>query len=101
MGRTTPQFATSVRECTNHWNRATKRLRFVVELESLPAQSARLVEQRHDERTGLDLDAADVVVFAGPQANLKSSTASRWRLPPGLPPTGRSASTAGRLRRAS
>ena len=72
MGRTTPQFATvraRMYEPLELRDEEAEVRSF--ELESLPAQSARLVEQRHDERTGLDLDAADVVVFAGPQANLE------------------------------
>ncbi len=72
MGRTTPQFATvraRMYEPLEPRDEEAEVRSF--ELESLPAQSARLVEQRHDERTGLDLDAADVVVFAGPQANLE------------------------------
>ena len=28
------------------------------------------MEERRDDQTGLDLDAADVIVFAGPRANL-------------------------------
>ena len=42
------------------------------------------MEERRDEQTGLDLDAADVIVFAGPRANLRElDGVSGRRLPSG------------------
>jgi electron transfer flavoprotein alpha subunit len=72
MGRTTPQLATvraRMYEPLEPRNGQAEIRSF--ELGPLPDPRARLVQQQHDERTGLDLDAADVVVFAGPQANLE------------------------------
>jgi electron transfer flavoprotein alpha subunit len=72
MGSTTPQLATvraRMYEPLEPRDDAEAEIRSI-SLDSLPSPRTRLVEERRDEQTGLDLDAADVVVFAGPQADL-------------------------------
>ncbi len=72
MGATTPQLATvraRMYEPLEPRGDAQAEIR-TFELDGSPEPRARLIEERHDDQTGLDLDAADVVVFAGPQADL-------------------------------
>jgi electron transfer flavoprotein alpha subunit len=72
MGSTTPQLATvraRMYEPLEPRDDAQAEIRSF-SLDALPAPQTRLVDERRDEQTGLDLDAADVIVFVGPQANL-------------------------------
>jgi electron transfer flavoprotein alpha subunit len=72
MGRTTPQLATvraRMYEPLEPRDDAQAEVRAFA-VDELPTAGARLVEERRDDSTGLDLDAADVVVFAGPGADL-------------------------------
>jgi electron transfer flavoprotein alpha subunit len=72
MGSTTPQLATvraRMYEPLEPRDDAEAEIR-ALSVNGLPAAKAQVVEERRDEPTGLDLDAADVIVFAGPRANL-------------------------------
>jgi electron transfer flavoprotein alpha subunit len=73
MGSTTPQLATvraRMYEPLEPREDAAGEVRTFT-LDGPPEPGARLVEERDQEQTGLDLDAADVVVFAGPRAALE------------------------------
>jgi len=72
MGATTPQLATvraRMYEPLEPRDDAQAEIR-TVSLDGLPEPRVRLLAERHEAPTGLDLDAAEVVVFAGLQANL-------------------------------
>jgi electron transfer flavoprotein alpha subunit len=68
MGRTTPQLATvraRMYEPLEPRDDAVADVRHV-RLEGLPDPRIRLTDERRESATGLDLDAADVIVLAGP-----------------------------------
>jgi electron transfer flavoprotein alpha subunit len=72
MGATTPQLATvraRMYEPLEPDDSAQAETRAFA-VQDLPEAQVRLIEESHDEQTGLDLDAADVVLFAGRQAEL-------------------------------
>ena len=74
MGATTPQLATvraRMYEPLEPRDGAGAEVR-AFPLDGLPEPGVRLAEERNQEQTGLDLDAADVVVFAGPGAELET-----------------------------
>ena len=76
MGATTPQLATvraRMYEPLVPEDDADAEIRTFA-LDGPPEPRARLVEERGHEQTGLDLDAADVVVFAGTHAELEELT---------------------------
>ena len=76
MGRTTPQLATvraRMYEPLEPRENAEAEVR-TVSLEGFREPETRLLEEKRAEQTGLDLDAADVVVFAGPGAELDELT---------------------------
>jgi electron transfer flavoprotein alpha subunit len=73
MGRTTPQLATvraRMYEPLEPRDEAEADVR-AWSLDGSPDAGARLVEERDQEQTGLELDAANVVLFAGPGAELE------------------------------
>jgi len=87
MGATTPQLATvrprMYEPLEPRDDSETEERAFA--LDSLPEPHIRLVEERHDELTGLDLDAADVVVFLGPGADLDANGTPSGGSHPDLP----------------
>ncbi len=104
MGSTTPQLATvraRMYEPLEPRDDAEAEIR-ALSVNGLPAAETQVVEERRDEQTGLDLDAADVVVFAGPRANLeRARRRDRRRLASGPPraATDRALRPAGRAAR--
>jgi electron transfer flavoprotein alpha subunit len=76
MGRTTPQLATvraRMYEPLEPRDDAEAEMR-TVSVDEWPERDAGLLEERRQDQTGLDLDAADVVLFAGPEAELDELT---------------------------
>ena len=87
MGATTPQLATvraRMYEPLEPRNPEAEIRRF--ELDGLPEPRVRLVEEQHAENTGYDLDASDVVVFAGPDAGTLEAAVPVGGSHPSLPP---------------
>ena len=88
MGATTPQLATvraRMYEPLESRGSESAEVR-TIELDDLPEPLIRLIEEQHAENTGLDLDAADVVVFAGPQAETLDFDVPVGGSHPSLPP---------------